>query len=122
VAIYGDQLMLDLRDADPGRMTRESVASFLHHLCARLDLEPQALLIDADPEPVPSDADARTYGLTAVQVIKTSSVVVHCLPALGSVFVDVFVCREFHDAKLGLWIAAWFRGRILGEAWHKRHC
>lgn len=94
---YGMELVMDLHDCDHTLFTREGLTTFFAELCRRIDMEREALHF-WDYENYPGykeEAPPHLKGISAVQFIKTSSIVVHALDDLRRVYINVFSCREF---------------------------
>lgn len=111
--MYGKELVLDLHGCDVETMTRESLTRFFVHLCELIEMK-RGDLHFWDDEGVPEaekQTDPKTTGVSAVQFILTSSIVVHCLTLLGSVYVNVFSCKDFDTAKTRMFIKEWFHAK-----------
>ena len=112
---YGQELVLDLEHCDPQTFTRDSLQQFFVELCERIDMERCDLHFwDYADLSAEEDAEARknphTYGVSAVQFIITSSIVVHSLPLLKSCFVNVFSCKPFDQDAVVQFAEDWFDG------------
>ena len=94
---YGMELVLDLHDCDPNTFTRETIELYFSNLCKLIGMEACALHF-WDDKGVPEaerQTDPKTKGTSAVQFILTSSIVIHTLDLLGSVYLNIFSCRSF---------------------------
>lgn len=97
---YGMELVLDLHDCDHTLFTREGLTTFFAELCRRIEMEREALHF-WDYEDCPQykrTAPPHLKGTSAVQFIKTSSIVIHALDDLRRVYINIFSCREFEVA------------------------
>jgi S-adenosylmethionine/arginine decarboxylase-like enzyme len=92
---YGVELVLDLHGCDVSTFTRESLTRYFVEVCDKIDMtrhgEPMFWHDDSD---VP-----HLKGVSAVQFIETSNIVVHALALLEAVYVNLFSCKEF-DPKM----------------------
>jgi len=101
---YGHELIMDLHGCDVGTFTRESLKTFFGYLCTAIKMEPCDLHFwycnrsPTDPQ----------KGLSAVQFIITSSIVVHTLELSAAAYVNVFSCKPFDQRPAIRLIAAWF--------------
>ena len=111
---YGKELILDLENCCPKRFNRESLTDFFTQLCELIDMEACDLHFWDDDGLHPSDCqtDPNLKGTSAVQFIMTSSIVIHCLDLLGTVYVNLFSCKDFDECAAGDFIRDWFQGRI----------
>ncbi len=110
---YGQELILDLHACNVTTFSRESIANFMVSLCEEIDMERQDLHF-WDDEGVPDDekqTDPKTTGISAVQFILTSSVVIHTLTKLRSVYLNVFSCKAFDNKVVERLARAWFRAK-----------
>lgn len=109
---YGKELILDLSDCDVETFTRESIGDYFDKLCELIDMKAEDRYF-WDDEGLPPDecqTDPKTCGVSVVQFILTSTIVVHSLTKLGKVFINIFSCKEFNSEDARLFTQAWFRG------------
>ena len=111
---YGMELIVDLKDCNPTTFNRESITEFFNQLCEMIDMEKGDLHF-WDDVGVPEDecqTDPRTKGTSAVQFILTSSIVIHTLDLLGTVYVNLFSCKEFNTTEAMNFMRDWFQGTL----------
>ena len=107
---YGHELIMDLHGCDVSTFTRESLKTFFGYLCAAIKMKAEDLHF-WDDEGVPPEerrTEPHAVGISAVQFIITSSIVIHALPLLEAVYVNVFSCKPFDERAAIRLIAAWF--------------
>ena len=108
---YGYELILDLHGCDVSSFTRESLKQYFETICSAIDMVPEELYF-WDDVGVPEEERQHlphTKGTSAVQFILTSSIVVHTLDLLGSVYVNIFSCKAF-DNKIAKEVTEkWFK-------------
>jgi len=107
---YGKELILDLSMCDISTFNRESIANYFKALCELIDMEAHDLHF-WDDEGVPEDecqTDPKTTGVSAVQFILTSTIVLHSLPKLGKVFINIFSCKDFDQEQACMFTVEWF--------------
>jgi S-adenosylmethionine/arginine decarboxylase-like enzyme len=112
---YGKELILDLKDCDPSTFNRGSITEFFTELCDRIDMEPCDLHF-WDDVGVPEEecqTDPKLKGTSAVQFIMTSSIVIHCLDLLGTVYLNLFSCKDFDTGRAAVFTRVWFKGEIV---------
>ena len=109
---YGYELILDIHNCDPSTFTRKSLDEFFSELCELIDMEKcEVHFWDDVGVPIEEQqTDPRTKGTTAVCFILTSSIVVHTLDLLKTVYVNIFSCQEFSPEPATRFTEAWFRG------------
>lgn len=111
---YGVELVLDLHNCDPSTFNRPSLDRFFTELCKLIDME-RCVVHFWDDVGVPEDeqqTEPHTKGTSAVCFILTSSIVVHTLDLLGTVYVNMFSCKAFDPDVASGFAAKWFRGRV----------
>lgn len=111
---YGYSTVLDVVECDTKTFTRESIEEFLATLCEAIDMDPEDLNFwdyEGDPEGY-AEAPSHLRGISAVQFIKTSSIVIHTLDDLRVVFIDLFSCKPYEDYTVTKVIEAHFKGRV----------
>lgn len=88
---YGVELILDLHGCDISTFTKENLGRFFVELCDLIEMkrhgEPMYWFDDSD---IP-----HLRGVSGIQFIETSDVVVHCLDILEAVYLNLFSCKEF---------------------------
>lgn len=111
---YGCELILDLEKCDPTTFNRESLDLFFSELCDLIDMEKCEVHFwdDEGLPPEEQQTDPHTKGTSAVCFILTSTIVVHTLDLLRSVYVNIFSCKEFDPKIAAEFTRAWFRGHI----------
>ncbi len=90
--IYGWELILDLYNCEPTKVhSRENILSFVLQLCETLDVkrfgEPWVEQF--------GHGQLKTLGYTVVQLIETSSIVIHFSEFYNSVYLEIFSCKQF---------------------------
>ena len=99
--IYGYELILDLHGCDVGKFTRKSIEEYMVTICDAIGMEREDLHF-WDYEGVPEEEvpkDSHLLGVTAVQFITTSNIVIHTLELLKAVYVNIFSCKKY-DTEL----------------------
>lgn len=107
---YGKELILDLHQCDAGKFTRDWLKVFFSELCELIDMTPEDLHFWDDLD-VPEDqrqTDPKTKGTSAVQFILTSTITIHTLDELQSVYVNIFSCKEFDEVKTQVFVTEFF--------------
>lgn len=107
---YGKELILDLRNCDIKTFTRESIGNYFDDLCELIDMEAEDRYF-WDDEGLPSEecqTNPKTCGVSAVQFILTSTIIVHSLTKLRKVFINIFSCKDFEEDIARNFSAKWF--------------
>jgi S-adenosylmethionine/arginine decarboxylase-like enzyme len=89
---WGYHLMLDCSNCHrPSIKDKSSVDQFIKHLLKMIDMKPIGEpIIEYTAGEFPDKA-----GLTAIQIIVTSTIVAHFIDSTGDLYLDVFSCKEF---------------------------
>lgn len=107
---YGKELILDLSECDVRTFTRKSIGKYFDELCRLIDMEAQDRHF-WDDEGLPEDecqTNPKTCGVSAVQFILTSTIVVHSLTKMGKVFINIFSCKDFDVDEARKFTIKWF--------------
>ena len=109
-SIYGQELILDLHGCDPATFTRDHLDRFFTELCDLIDMEKcEVHFWDDVGVPVEQrQTSQHTKGTSAVCFILTSTIVVHTLDLLETVYVNIFSCKEFDTDEAAQFTAKWF--------------
>ena len=107
---FGVELILDLHDCDTSTFTRESISRYLEGLCELIDMKREELYFwdDIDVPEEERQASPHTQGTSAVQFILTSSIVIHTLDQLRSIYINLFSCKEFDPKLAEKFTVDWF--------------
>ena len=89
---YGMELIIDMHECDTSTFTKENLSKYFIELCKLIDMKRHG-------QPMFWHDDSNTphlKGVSAIQFIETSNIVVHALELLKTVFVNIFSCKEFN--------------------------
>jgi S-adenosylmethionine/arginine decarboxylase-like enzyme len=108
---YGKELIIDLRDCNTETFTRESIGKFFDELCELIDMqaEDRHFWDDEGLPPEECQTNPKTCGVSAVQFILTSTIVVHTLTKLRTAYINIFSCKEFDVVKARHFTTNWFK-------------
>ncbi len=76
---------------------------------------------DVGVEPEEQQTSPRTKGTSAVCFILTSSIVIHTLDILRTVYVNIFSCKEYDPDVAMEFTRDWFGGEIENSTFIKRY-
>ena len=107
---YGCELILDLHNCDAAKFTRGDIERFCAGLCDLIGMERCDLHFwdDLGVSEEEQQTDPRTKGTSAVQFILTSTIVIHALDLVKTVYVNIFSCKEFDTDSAAKFTADWF--------------
>jgi S-adenosylmethionine/arginine decarboxylase-like enzyme len=112
---YGYELIIDLHDCNPEKFNRKDIDSFLDTLCRFINMEKEDLHFwdyEGEEEEYKQAPD-HLKGTSAVQFIKTSTIVVHTLDILKKAFINIFSCKEFSAVKTTEFTRQYFEGNVI---------
>ena len=111
---YGYELIIDLHECDPTRFNRKSLDNFFSDLCQLIEMEKcEVHFWDDVGVPVgEQQTDPQTTGTSAVCFILTSTIVIHTLDLLGTVYVNIFSCKSFNPEIATDFTKKWFNGSV----------
>ena len=102
---FGTELVLDLHHCDAKTIrSRAKIAAFAKQLCRRIKMKRYG-------EPLLEHfghKDPITSGYTLVQLIETSSITGHFSENTGSIYLNVFSCKEFDADDAALFCKKYF--------------
>lgn len=119
---YGVELVLDVHQCDPNTFNRTSLDAFFSGLCDLIEMERCVVHFwdDVGVEPEEQQTLPHTKGTSAVCFILTSSIVVHTLDMLASVYVNIFSCKAFNRDAAERFTTEWFRGTTASSTFIER--
>jgi len=111
--VYGKELIIDLHKCNSKKFTRKEIERYFIELCELIDMEREDLHwwdYEGDPEGYAS-APTHLKGISAVQFISTSNIVIHTLDDLGQVYINIFSCKEFNEMQVLVFSEKYFEGK-----------
>lgn len=114
---YGKELILDLSNCNVETFTRESIGSYFDELCELIDMQAEDRYFwdDEGLPPEECQTNPKTCGVSAVQFILTSTIVVHSLTKLRKVFINIFSCKEFDINEARAFTIKWFDSKMCSD-------
>jgi S-adenosylmethionine/arginine decarboxylase-like enzyme len=108
---WGRELTIDLAGCDPAMIRDQTaLAEWARHLVDEIGMTPYGQPI------IQTFGDGALYGHTVIQLITTSSIMVHAVHETLTAYVNVFSCRDFDVAS-----AVNFTVRAFGARAHTLH-
>jgi len=107
---YGYELIMDLHGCDASKFNRTSLDNYFEEVCKAIDMK-RCELYFWDDVGLPEEekqTSPHTKGTSAVQFILTSTIVVHTLDILGTVYVNIFTCKPFERKVAEELTKEWF--------------
>ena len=107
---YGDELILDLHGCNPAKFNRLDIERYFEKLCELIKMERCDLHFWDDVGVAEHECQAhqKTKGTSAVQFILTSTIVIHTLDLMNTVYVNIFSCKDFNTDEAAKFTAKWF--------------
>ncbi len=120
--IYGYELVLDLHGCNPKTFTREHLDEYFTNLCHILEMQKCEIHFwdDVGVSPEEQQTSPHTKGTSAVCFILTSTIVVHTLDLLKTVYINIFSCKEFSLGKARDFSTEWFQADDLDSQFIER--
>ena len=99
--LYGLELLLDLGKCDVSKFNRKHIKAYFSQLCELIDMEAHDQYFWDDFRVLIEErqTDPKTKGTTAIRFMLTSNITIHTLGLLGSVFVNIFSCKDYDTTK-----------------------
>ncbi|MDP2812528.1 MAG: S-adenosylmethionine decarboxylase [bacterium] len=104
--IWGQLLSIDLYDCDRYALThKKELGKFCLALCKEIKMVPYGKPI------VKRFGDGELEGNSAVQLIYTSNITVHCDEIYNRVFIDIFSCKTFNAPRAKKFCQNFFKSK-----------
>lgn len=113
--MYGKSIAVDLHNCNVSLFNRRDLKKFVKALCVYIDMTPAKLVwwdYGAD-EQSKAEAPPHLKGVSMVQFIETSTIVIHTLDDLKAAYVDLFSCGGFDGEAAARFMAEYFEGDIV---------
>lgn len=125
---YGKELILDLHKCNVEMFTRESIEHYCKILCGKIDMVRGPLHFwdyqceecgHFDKEDY-DKAEDHVKGISAIQFISTSSIVIHTLDVLKNAYINIFSCKLFDPNVATNYSKNFFQGEVVGWEFRDR--
>lgn len=115
---YGKELIIDLHGCDISKFNRTDIEKYLIQLCDDvIDMERADLHwwdYEDDPEGY-KKAPPHLKGVSCVQFITTSTIVIHTLEDMKTAYINIFSCKDFHALDTIIFTKEYFKATKLNE-------
>jgi len=99
---YGQELIIDIHDVPYDFFTVKNVRSYAEQLCDEIDMKRGPIHTwgenSQEHKAKHGEGAIKADGISCIQFLYSSSILVHALDEIEKVFVNVFSCNKF-DAK-----------------------
>jgi len=106
--MFGKELIMDLKDCNAEIFNEVDIEQYIVELCKLIDMErvgnPLFWQYDGEHE--------HLKGLSVMQFIKTSSIVIHTSDLDSRIYMDIFSCKDFDESKVLEFTEKWFEGVV----------
>lgn len=118
MSYWGYHVMMDCWNSERVPMqSRRRVEQFIKELVERIDMEP----IGEPWIEYTAGHDPGKAGFTATQIIVTSSIVAHFVDSTGSIYLDVFSCKNFDIEEVESVVKKYFNPERIRVNFVTRH-
>lgn len=106
---FGVELLIDMHECDETLFTEEHISRYFIELCDLIDMTRHG-----DPMFwIEYGEELHMSGISAVQFIRTSNIVVHTLDRLRAVYVNIFSCKVFDRKVAEDFTASFFKAGVV---------
>lgn len=112
---YGKELIMDLHDCDVSKFNRVDIEDYIMQLCGLINMERGDLYwwdYEDDSEGY-RNAPPHLKGMSVVQFIMTSTIVIHTLDDLKKVYINIFSCKDFNENDVEHFTGIFFQGKVV---------
>ncbi len=119
---YGYELILDIHKCDLETFNRASIDDFFTDLCKEIEMEKCEVHFWDDVGVIIDEQQTEPHakGTSAVCFILTSTIVIHTLDLLKTVYVNIFSCKEYDPDVAAEFTKNWFNGEIINTNFIER--
>ena len=110
---YGRQVVLTLHDVNKDKYTVASLRHFVEQLCDEIGMQRGPMYTWGNNKELGKLRNPKADGLSVIQFLYESSIVVHAPDEIGKIFVTVFSCKEFDPQKVKKFTMDWFGGKFI---------
>ncbi len=120
--LYGYELILDLHGCDTDMFNRNSIDRFFTDICDLIDMKKCEVHFwdDLDVPEEERQTSPHTKGTSAVCFILTSSIVIHTLDLLGTVYINIFSCKPFEPETAEKFAGRYFTAASIKKTFVER--
>lgn len=119
---YGFELIMDLHGCESQLFNRDYIDKFFTDLCDLIEMQ-KCEVYFWDDVGVPEEEKQtlpHTKGTSAVCFILTSSIVIHTLDLMDTVYVNIFSCKLFEPDVAAEFTKEWFKATSCNKTFIER--
>ena len=112
---YGKEVVLDLHNCSIEKFNKDGLQTYFDDLCDLIDME-QVQVHWWDIDDLPEEekyTEDHLIGISAVQFIKTSDIVIHTLEVMKRVYLNIFSCKDFDPEIVRDFSKEYFNGDVV---------
>jgi S-adenosylmethionine/arginine decarboxylase-like enzyme len=109
---YGQEAILDLHGVPKDKFDTDIVRTFAEKLCDEIGMKRGPRYVWGNDKSLGTMHNPKADGISCIQFLYSSSILVHAIDELGKVFINVFSCQEFDSEKVRQFALATFGGRL----------
>ena len=119
---YGFELIVDLHGCDASGFNRTGLCGYFEKICDAIDMTRCKLEFwdDVDVPVEEQQTSPHTKGTSAVCFILTSTIVIHTLDLLETVYVNIFSCKAFDSDAAAEFTKKWFEAETCERSFINR--
>jgi len=117
---YGKELILDLHECEVATFTKENIKKYFDELCKLIDMEQCDLHWWEEEFKIGEKNEPHIIGISAIQFIRTSNIVIHSLEIMKKAYINIFSCKDFDEKTAAEFSKNWFKGKIVNKKTIKR--
>ena len=107
--IYGEELIIDLHKCNRDKLNQGDISEFLNILCDKIKMQRVSKhFYDLKSE----ESDDQYAGISVIQFITTSSIIIHTYNKKGNLYLNVFSCKKFDRRTVLEFSSQFFEGEI----------
>jgi S-adenosylmethionine/arginine decarboxylase-like enzyme len=112
---YGKEVVIDLHSCSIENMTKDGMLEFCDELCKMIDMEKISIHIWENEGISQEEWDASPHlrGISCVQFIKTSSIVIHAIYGMKQCYLNVFSCKDYDENIVIAYARDYFCGKVV---------
>ena len=117
---YGMMLSLDLSDVPKEMFRHKKVKEFASKLCDKIGFQKGPEYAWGDDKDLGTMHDPRADGISCIQFLMKSSILVHAIDELNRVYIDCFTCDKFDPKVAKAFSLEFWKGKIKAERLFER--
>ena len=108
-------MIIDLGNVDISKYRSKHIKKYASTLCDKIGMKKGPLRLWGNDKDLGTMHNPKADGISCIQFLYSSSILIHAIDELGKIFINVFSCERFDEKIVREFTLEYFGGTIVRE-------